>query len=106
MLSLRYSLASMVGMATTFFLSMFSVSCYGISPKTKFVNCLRKKTPKTHAKEHVKSLNKCFMNICWKRGLQNSEIAREKRNCSSFKKVLEREIYSFVTMLIFSAYNV
>ena len=71
-----------------FFLSIFSVSCYGISPKTKFVNCLRKKTPKTHAKEHIKSLNKCFMNICWKRGLQNSEIAREKRNCSSFKKVL------------------
>ena len=22
-------------------------------------------------KEHTKSLNKCFMNICWKRGLQN-----------------------------------
>ena len=28
--SMRYSLASMVGMATTFF-SIFSVSCYGIS---------------------------------------------------------------------------
>ena len=37
-------------------------------------------------KEHTKSLDKCFMNICWKRGLQN-----QQRNCSSFKKVLERE---------------
>ena len=53
-------------------------------------------------KEHTKSLNKCFMNICWKKDCRTN---REKRNCSSFKKVLEREIYSFVAMFIFSAYT-
>ena len=80
MLSLRYSLASMVGMATTFFLSIFSVSCYGISPKTKFVNCLRKKTPKTHAKRTYKVAQQVYHEYLLEKGIaeptEKSEIAR------------------------------
>ena len=39
-----------------------------------------KRLQKHMQKEHTKSLNKCFVNICWKRGLQN----QQKRNCSSY----------------------
>ena len=63
-----------------FFLSIFSVSCYGISPKTKFVNCLRKKTPKTHAKRTYKVAQQVFHEYLLEKGIaeptEKSEIAR------------------------------
>ena len=63
-----------------FFLSIFSVSCYGLSPKTKFVNCLRKKTPKTHAKRTYKVAQHVFHEYLLEKGIaepiEKSEIAR------------------------------
>ena len=66
----------MVGMATTFFPDIFCFTLLHL------------------AEDEIRQL------------LEEKVAQQEKRNCSSFKKVLEREIYSFVTMFIFSAYNV
>ena len=62
------------------FFSIFSVSCYGISPKTKFVNCLRKKTPKTREKRTYKVAQQVFHEYLLEKGIaeptEKSEIAR------------------------------
>ena len=91
MLSLRCRLlqyAVFVGIngwhSINIFFSIFSVSCYGISLfkallKTKFVNCLKKKTPKTQKKTY-KVAQQVFHEYLLKKRIaeptEKSEIAR------------------------------
>ena len=101
---MRYSLASMVGMATTFF--SLDIFCFMLWPlaEDEIRQLLEEKDSKNTCKKNIQSRSTCVSRIFVGKG--DCRTNTEKRNCSSFKKVLEREIYSFVTMFIFSAYNV
>ena len=55
-----------------FFLDIFCFMLWHLA-EDKIRQLLGKRLQKHMQKEHTKSLNKCFINICWKRGLQNQQ---------------------------------
>ena len=90
----------MVGMATTFFsLDIFCFMLWHLA-EDEIRQLLEEKDSKSTCKRTYKVTQQVFYEYLLEKGIA------EQQNCSSFKKVLEREIYSFVTMFIFSAYNV
>ena len=79
MLSLRYSLASMVGMATTFFSRHFCFMLWHLA-EDEIRQLLEEKTQKTHGKRTYKVAQQVFHEYLLEKGIaeptEKSEIAR------------------------------
>ena len=92
--------ASRLAWQQHFFLDIFCFLLWHLA-EDEIRQLLEEKDSKNTWKKNIQS---CSTSVSWIFvGKGDCRTNREKRNCSSFKKVLEREIYSFVTM--FTMYN-